>query len=181
MEPIVDIFRTVVAKVSEALLDSLQVVDPMITGVHYLHGHPKEIIETLRQKDQVPEYRFEKYPLIALFQDFPETKGAKVGIESEARLHLIIARATRPEYKAEERYAENFIPVLYPVYYELLRQIHLAGAFMTLSPNRIPHTKIDRLYWGREGLYGNQANIFGDWIDCIEIRDMRINLTQKTC
>lgn len=178
---VVDEMAEVVAKVSEELLPTLQAYDSNITGVHYLHGHPLEIIETLGQRDKSDTYVFKKYPLIALFQDFPESMNQTTGIPHEPRLHMIIARATRPEYKAPERYGYNLRPVLYPIYSELLHQLHHHPAFTSESAWKIPHTKTDRLYWGREGLWGNDSNIFNDWIDCIEIRDLRIKVKTKLC
>lgn len=178
---VVDVFSEIVQQVSDVLTPQLQVVNGLITGVHYEHGHPKEIIETLAQKDKSQAGRFDKYPVVALFQDFPERNGEETGIQSEAVLHMIIASATKPDYKARDRYEYNFRPVLYPIYVELMRQIYLHRAFMVKGPDQIRHTKIDRLYWGREGLWGNKGNIFNDWIDCIEIRDMRLRINQKLC
>lgn len=176
---IVDEFADIASKVSTKLLATLQTFDANITGVHYLHGHPIEIIETLAERDKSGTFRFKKYPLIALFQDFPEEMG-QIGYNGEARLHLIIARATQATYKAPDRYTKNFKPVLYPVYLELMKQIHYSKAFQTISETQIRHTKIDRLYWGKEGLYANEGNVFNDKIDCIEIKDLRL-LTNTKC
>lgn len=178
---IVDVFREIVGKVSAKLTPQLKGYDELITGVHYEHGHPMEVIETLNQKDASETYQFDKYPLIALFQDFPERVSDNTGIQSEATLHLIIARATKADFKAAERYDYNFRPVLYPVYEELLYQIHRHPAIISKGPALIRHTKYDRLYWGRQGLYGNEGNIFNDRIDCIEIRDLQLKFNQKIC
>ena len=178
---VVDEIKSVVEKVSAELLPTLQAYDENITGVHYLHGHPLEVIETLGQRDKSDSLVFKKYPLIALFQDFPEAMTGTTGIPHEPRLHMIIAGATRQDYKAPERYEKNFKPVLYPIYSEFLHQLSLHPAFISQSAWKIPHTKTDRLYWGREGLWGNEGNIFNDWIDCIEIRDLRLKVKTKLC
>ena len=178
---IVEVFGDIVSQVSGKLTASLQGYDPKITGVHYMHGHPLEIIETLKQLGDTQTYRFDRYPLIALFQDFPERVTDATGLQSEVTLHLIIARATMPDYKAEKRYEYNFNPVLYPVYESLLLHIHRSKAFTTKGPNLVEHTKWDRLYWGRSGLYGNEGNIFNDWIDCIEIKDLKLKVNTKIC
>lgn len=178
---LVDEMREVVDKVSAELLPSLQAYDENITGVHYLHGHPLEIIKTLAQRDKSDSFVFKKYPLIALFQDFPEAMNATVGIPHESTLHLIIARATRPDFTAPERYDKNFRPVLYPIYSEFLHQLHHHGAFITKSETQIQHIKTDRLYWGNQGLYGNEGNIFNDWIDCMEITNLRLKVKTKLC
>lgn len=177
---VVDIFRDIVANVSAKLLTQLQAHDPKIEAVNYLHGHPIEIIETLGQKDKSATLRFQKYPLVALFQDFSEDHGT-IGLDSTVSLNIIIARATKPAYKADERYTENFKPVLYPIYQELLQQIVYSKAFLKYGATTLPHTKIDRLYWGREGLYKNDGNVFNDFLDCIEIKNLQLKLNLKNC
>lgn len=188
MRPIyvVDLMRDVVANVSDALTASLQQIDPKITGVHYEHGHPKEIIQKLNEKNKVDAFKFKRFPLVALFQDFPEQRMTEPGLEYEVTLHMIIARVTDANYDATKRYDENFKPFLYPIYFELLKKIHalsfgLWKPFQTNSPGSIRHTKIDRLYWGREGMYGNEGHIMNDKIDCIEIRDLKLLINFKNC
>lgn len=178
---IVEEFRKIVSKVSTELTAKLKIVDPLINAVHYDHGHPLEIIETLKQKDESTSFKTERYPIIALFQDFPENSTGEIGVQGEAILNVIIARPTDPNYKAAERYEKNFNPILYPIYWELMLQIHRSPVFRTLGATLIVHQKIDRLYWGRSGLYANQGNIFNDWLDCIEIKNLKLKVNQKHC
>lgn len=178
---IVDIFGSVVEAVSAAMLPTLQAYDSAITGVHYLHGHPVEIIETLTQRDKSDTWRYKKYPLVALFQDFPESHNGQIGIDNEATLHIVIAYSSIATYKSPERYAKKFKPVLYPIYLELMNQIVLSAKFLNYGVSTIPHIKIDRLFWGKEGLYGNTGNVFNDMLDCIEIRDLKLKVNLKNC
>ena len=178
---VVDLMETVVNAVSAKLTTQLKLEDAAITGVHYQYGHPKEIINTLTKLGSAPTGKFNKYPLVALFQDFPETKG-EIGFDSEVSLHMIICKGTSPEYKAKQRMEKNFKPFLYPIYLELLNQLSLSGSFLVKSPGTISHTKIDRMYWGADGLYvdglANQAN---DYLDCIELRDFKIKVNLLNC
>lgn len=178
---VVDVIKDLVDAVSVKLTPGFQTIEGAITGVHYLHGHPVEIIETLGQRDKSDQGQFNKYPLIALFQDFPERHGNLLGTEAEVVLHIIIAKSTMAAYKADERYTRNFKPFLYPIYKEFLRQIYLSPRFRNYDETLIDHTKIDRLYWGREGLYKNEGNVFNDRLDCIEIRDLRLNINLNNC
>lgn len=142
--------------------------------VYYYHGHPLEIIETLRQRDEGdnPE---KKYPAICLFQDFIEDIGKERGIGSAApSLRILIVNSTSPEYKAAQRYTNNFIPNLYPIYIEFLNQIRVSGFVMIKSGELIPHKKIDRVFWGKQGLYGVEGNVFNDYLDAIEIYNMEL-------
>lgn len=178
---IVDVFDEIVAKVSDTLTAQLQAIDTNITGVHYEHGHIREIVHTLTHKDQVMETRMSRYPLVALIQDFPERVSDQPGIQSDVTLNLILAKMTDQNYRASERYEFNFKPFLYPLYSELMHEIWRHPSIMAKSADQIQHTKIDRVFWGREGVYGSEANIFNDWIDCIEIRDLRLKINAKLC
>jgi hypothetical protein len=146
--------------------------------INYMYGHPLEIINRLQlltnSVDQ--KQRASKYPLVALFQDFEEQVGKEPGVYSEVSLHMIIANITEPQFITEQRYEKNFKPVLYPIYQELLRQIASPSQklFFVEDEELIQHTKIDRVYWGKQGLYGGTANPFNDFLDCIEIKDLRI-------
>jgi len=177
---LVDLFRTITKSVSEKLTAQLKLVDPLIDGVHYKHGHPLEILEILDELAKGITTKTSRYPLIGLFQDIPESIDVQEGFYGDVSFHLIIARPTDPNYRAAKRYEVNFKPILYPIYTALLEEIRLSKFFF-LVDNKIPHTKIDRLYWGREGLYGNEGNVFNDRIDCIEIRDLKLRVKTQNC
>lgn len=149
------------------------------SDVLYQHGHPREIVETLQEMSNNPETTEKKYPLIALFQDFPERKGLAQG--TQLKLNLIIATLTNRELKAADRYAQSFNPVLIPIYDLFLAKIAKSSFFRETEPSKIVHTKYDRMFWGRSGLYGNQGNIFNDFIDCIEIVDLNLTVKQNIC
>lgn len=180
---IVDFFEDIVNDISTEMLTDLQAIDSNITGVHYDYGHPLEIIKTLAQKDKSDSYVFKKYPLVALFQDFKETTSTADGIQGliEVELHLIIASGTKPDYKAKERYTHNFKPILNPIYLKLLQGIYKSGKFLVYNSDRVVHNKFDRLYWGNAGLYGNRKNIFNDFLDVIEIRNLRLKTYKNIC
>lgn len=177
---IVDEFADIVAKVSSNLTPSLKAIKGDITGVHYMHGHPIEIAQTLTEKSETNEFKFKKYPLIALLQDFPETKG-DVDTESEFDAHIIICMGTDPNYKASKRYDINFRPILYPIYADLLNEISKHKKFVSFGQQTIKHTKIDRLFWGVAAEYGNTKSIFCDNLDVIEVKNLKIKVKLKYC
>jgi len=177
---VVDEMRKVVEQVSAILTPTLQSIDSNITGVHYDHGHPIEIIETLREKDGSNNFRFKKYPLVALFQDFPEDGSSDIGIASVVSLHVMIVMTTQPQYKASQRIEKNFKPVLYPIFQEFKKALYKSRAFQMKGP-KLDCRKFDRLYWGREGLMKNETNLFNDWIDGIELRNIKLRVNEKLC
>ena len=111
-------------------------------NVFYEHGHAKEIVNTLSKKSKGTA-QYTKFPLIALFQDIEETKNSGY---VEASLNIIIANATRPEYRAAERYTNNFEPILYPLLNEFEQALR-ASKYVSYVDNN--YNKTDRLYWGK--------------------------------
>lgn len=179
-----DEFKPIVAKVSEVLTPQLKAYsDGLITGVHYQFGHPLEIIETLKQNQEGNMAAFDRYPLVAFFLDDTSVeRGLKPGIYGEHSLHLAIIAASMPDWKAEERKERNFKPVLGPIYRELFNQIGSRGdLFHVGNVEMIPHKPIRRYYWGREGLWGNEGNIFNDAVDCIEIIGLKLKTDINYC
>lgn len=169
-----DVMRNVVAKVNTALLARLQAYDSAITAVHFEFGTGLEIIETLQQLTDIDP--FSKYPLVALFLDVDETMSNEIGIYSEIpKLRMAIVTGTEQTYKAAQRDEVTFKPILIPIYQELVYQMGLSCAFMTPYEG-LEHDMTRNYYWGRNGLYGKDGNIFNDKCDAIEItfRDLKI-------
>lgn len=174
---VIDTIEECVRNTSSKLLVELQQFDEFIEGVHFDHGHPIEIVETLSEKDKAGiEFSFKKYPLVCLFQDFVEDIENNYIVS--ANIHIVICNSTKPDYKAKERYEHNFKPVLYPIYNELMNQFQKHGDVIGYFPKQ---QKIDRLFWGKSSLYGNKANIFEDYLDAIEIINLKLNLNTINC
>lgn len=161
---IVDIIREVVALTS-AMCNEYD--------IQYIHGHPEEVIETLKTLSLSNTTSDKKYPLIALFQDFEEVRG-NLNYYSSINLNLIIAINTRKELKARERYEKNFNKYLLPIYFNFLKCLYNCGYFAIQNLNEIEHTKIDRLFWGRQPLMQNVT--FSDYIDAIEIKNLKLKV-----
>lgn len=166
---IIDLFRTITAKVK---------TDLALPVLNYLHGHPREITQVLAELSKNPTASATKYPLIALFQDFEENRN---GDFIELKLQMIIAVLTDNKLTAPERYDVSFKPIIYPIYDELLNQIARSTYFAEATIKQIQHIKVDRLFWGRSGLYGSEKNIFNDYIDCIELKELKLKVKLKNC
>ena len=137
---------------------------------YFLHGHPLEIINTLKEYTVDSSLKYKKFPLIALFEDIKDS-GASGIFSHQAKLNILIITDTDPNYKASDRYEKTFNEILTPIFnlfvkhYQLSREIHTGKR--SLKPERINH-----LFWGRKGLYGSNANFFEDAIDAIEIESL---------
>lgn len=172
---IVDEIAAIVAKVQTALLTELQAYDPLIEGVHYEYGPGKEILETLKQKDMAPSFRNKKYPLVALLMEFPETRNPTIGVYAEADLSLVFCHHTKIDYKTAERYEKTFKPVLYPIYLKFMHELEMSGIAFSQT-GEYEHQKVDCPYYGREN-----KNVGNDFLDAIEVNNLKIRLYQKSC
>lgn len=146
---------------------------------YYLHGHPLEILKTLSGRDKSPTWKYRKYPLICLLQDFQETKGDNPSWSMQVSPRVLIVNRTKREFSSQKRYEKNFKPILYPLYELLLEAIAEIGFFGVGGPDLIQHKKTDRLFWGREGLYGSKGNIFNDYLDAIDISFVNLPVLSK--
>jgi len=80
-DAVVDIFADIVARMNDELLASFQAIDSKIQAVNYQHGHPIEIVETLKQYDKSTSKRYKKYPLVLLVEDIKEYHGSNIAIK----------------------------------------------------------------------------------------------------
>lgn len=174
-----DVFAAVVARVSQTM-EALP-ADPF--KVFFDFGHYTEVTKNLTLKDQSPTQQDKRYPLVWLVMDFDEQMGANPA--DYARIpgvQIIIAVPTTIDYTMQERRDKNFIPTLYPIYAELIKQLAVAPEFGMPGELKLVHTKTDRPYWGGSDQLGNgTANLFNDFIDAIQIRNLSLNVKHKIC
>jgi hypothetical protein len=113
--------------------------------------------------------------------DFEEQIGGSTNY-ADVALHFIIAVGTSDTYSMQDRRDISFLPVLYPIYAEFLNQFGCSAAFGMPSIIKIPHTKIDRPYWGiQSGLGNGSKNMFSDYIDAIELKNVKLSVKRKIC
>lgn len=174
-----NIFRDLTAATQAAVLPQLQAYDNLIQGVHFEHGHYLEIAKVLQQKALGTTSKFTKWPLIALFRDFPEKN--EVGLYTEMTATLIIAKSSDPNWTSDQREQNSFIPVLYPVLSAFLEAMDNDQRIMNQSVQELSYTKIDHYYWGSQTVLDKTPNIFNEWTDSIELRDLTIKINPQNC
>jgi len=139
------------------------------TPIYYRYGYLKELNNWLNSVNGDPEGQ-NKYPMVWVMQPFTIVRGVTPSIYGRVNdLRIFIMNESKKDSLAEERMADNFKPIIYPIYRSLLQNICLSPAFSTDVPENISHNVIDR-YWIKDlGL--------DDTIDCIELRisDLGIN------
>jgi hypothetical protein len=141
-----------------------------ITYINYLFGPIQEIDDSLIQMTKGVSYSEVKYPLVALFTDIEEGRGKDSSVESELSLHLIVGCLTRPEYTASQRLTLNFKAKIIPVYEQLLKSIASSGYYKQAAWQDIEHIAT-RCY-----KYGKGKYAFSDYIDCIELTNLKLTL-----
>lgn len=190
MNPVVtDIIGEVIQKVSAKVFTDPayaavktaieQQLSTSVKEITYMHGHPIEIIGTLSQRDGTDnELKFKKYPLFALFQDFSEQP---VAGGFEANLQLIIATSTQQELKADQRYAITFRPILYPLHELFFSELNKHKK--VISFYRADYQKYDRVFWGTVGdlMAGTQVRLFNDYLDAIELQNLKVKFYNNNC
>lgn len=169
-------FLSVVQATETNVLSYLQDQDSTIQRLHFQFGHPKMVIEELKKLQQPQANQYKKYPLIAVFEDVPERPVASNVATISPR--IVIAWQTKQEYTREQRDELSFKPILLPIYDEFMTQLKSSAYFVTNYQQ--PGERVMRPFWGREGLYGNEGNIFNDYLDCIEIRNIELQIRQRS-
>jgi len=157
-----DIFGNVV----QAVRDELE--QP---NLRYEFGHPREIAQTLRNDISENTRRF---PAIFLILDTEEDM-TSVSLYARYSLEVWICNETDGTWSAEKRGAENFVPILYPIYKCLLDKIAESSDFAVDNNLRPPHRKYDRYYLGKDGFDIN-GDAFDTKIDAIQILDIDVGL-----
>lgn len=137
---------------------------------YFMFGHRIEIANALMRKEKDKVQKLAKYPLIAL----------RLPIEEEVdddvvtyRLNIAILDFTDKRYNAQQRYDNVIEPILYPLYEKFMNALPVGGFFWE-SGHWPPHTKTDKLFYGTQGAEGNEAYIFNDPLDAIEIENLEI-------
>lgn len=171
MNVIVDDIKAVVKRMNESEI----FCDPK-REIYYLYGTPRYIANKLLEKDDDRVHKYQKYPLVALFLGTAE--------DHEDGVIKYSLRVGFYEFSTNEdidtRYDKVFKKVLYPIYESFLTELNDSGLFLwpgdLLQPD---HIKVDRPFWGTEGQQGNEAYIFNDPLDGLELHQLQINQTFK--
>jgi len=163
---VVDVIKEVVEKTSLKVYNST-------TAIDFQPGRSAQILKELQKITQAiaTSTRSGKYPLVALFYDFPQDKGNGYPITVTIP-KLSIATLTDNNDKVLDRYAKTFKPVLYPIYWELLRQLARHRNIVGNDPASFAHQ-----LWERPGNQPEGQN-FNDYLDALELQNLQ--LTFKT-
>lgn len=146
---------------------------------YYMYGHRLEISNRLLEKDEDKVFKYQKYPLVALRMDIPESMNDGL---IEVNLNIAFLCFTEKERNAEERMLETFYPVLIPMYDRFMEELRESGLFMWDEfQDNPPHERFLRPFWGVEESEGNSKYIFNDPLDCIEVKNLKVKFEKEYC
>ena len=156
-----------------------EVSDKLSKDVWYQYGSFKEVFNNLMTISNQQNNR--TFPLVWLVTDFKQKKGTALDIYSEADVNILIFNITDAKYLANERTTNSFKATLHPIYEQLLDSIQHSKAFNTKYGN-LPHTSIDHYGWGRDKIeMDKDGKKFSDFIDCVEIQNLTLQIYKNNC
>lgn len=145
----------------------------------YMYGHKVEINNELQGKNHKSAQQSRKYPLILLNMDIAEN--VENGVVKYI-LNVAIVAMTKETYTAQQRFENVIKPVLGPLYDGFVAGLKDSPDFFWSGDQSIPpHTRVIRPYWGKAALNANEELVFDDPLDAIELLNLKINSTIKTC
>jgi hypothetical protein len=164
------------------IVDIIQDVVGEMTGtINFVYGDPTEVVTKLAAMSKTAATAAKKYPLVALFTDIEETNTGDSGQMYQVNIpSIIFACWTDPKYMAEQRMTRSIKATLQPLYEQFLQKIAADGRFAVPDWRKIPHTKINRLSWGRSAVF-SANNLSNDFIDAIEIQNLTIIAYRDNC
>jgi hypothetical protein len=168
------LFEKIVQEVSANLRTELG------RDVQFLYGSYNHIRQRLASKDKSEGNKEVKYPLIALIYSFDERKVS--GKDSlDVSLTFLICTESENSMYSEDRYTQNYLPILYPIYAEFMAVVESSNYFRKYHSRGVPHVKVDDLHMGEESGGGKIAYILPDVVDGIWIKDLELSVLPNMC
>jgi hypothetical protein len=143
---------------------------------YYMYGRPQKIAALLSEKSTNADWKYRKYPLIILLQEFTEKRGGK--LESDVNVTVVIVAQADPSNRKENRDDLTFELVLYPIYDLFISELKKSTEFKFLGVAE--HDLTESPFWGTPGQYGNDGNIMNDTLDALFIENLNLKLL-KNC
>lgn len=143
----------------------------------YYYGYIRELDTTLQQaqKEQADPTANLTYPFIWIQQPFKIHRGQphKVGIYGRvSNLSVLIVNKTDINWKASERMANNYKPILYPIKRQLIKELNLTQAFAFTELRSFDEQ--DVYYWGSD-----QKQLLVNPVDICEVSNLELDINDN--
>lgn len=163
-----DILKTIVQRVNVELakLDT-----PII--LYFDYGLVSQVSRSVAENPN-------NFPLLWLVFNFDENVGYNPGEFLNTTVQLVIMNKTDNTWTSQERDNNNFHPILFPIYQELVNQIRKAVEFGKPSESATAHKRTNRPYWGGGDVNGaDTENLFKQFVDAVHIRDLNLKISKQ--
>ena len=161
------IISDVISQVSNNLYDELG------TDIQFLHGTWASIRSRIVEDASGTVKKNTRFPLVCLVQVFEE-KFKSDSEFSEVSLTLLVCNNSDQTWYSEDRYTNNYIPILYPIYAEIMAVLNESPYFVGYKEKYYTHTKADDLH-----LPENNDNKLPECLDGLWIKDLKLILDDK--
>lgn len=143
-----------------------------LPSLNYQYGYIEELNITLQEYEQDRQKFDVKFPLVWLAEPYTMDCGGDTSIYGSANIDLFLIASTDINWKAAERMANNYKPLLHPLANEILRQLSISEVFNHQVVEQIKRKITKGYYWGT----GQQA-VLNDSVDCLKlsITPLRVN------
>ena len=148
--------------------DSFMTVPPKQTVI----GDMSYIISKLKEWSKSRTMRTQKYPLMAILENYPEKESASF---IDVTLQVALINDSRNNFNNDDRNA-RIMEQLQPVYESLLDSLRKNPAIF--PGYSFEHEKVTRLDIGRNSLLSDDA-ASPDYIDAIELRNLQLKIHKK--
>ncbi len=174
------IFKTIADKTFAAVMPEINTATGGSMVGSFIPGTLLHIVARLEEMSSDPGVKDNRFPLIGFVHDFKTTYFKNNPIP-EVTVRIFIANLTAQDRRTEDRMTVNFMPILYPLFSEFISQIKASNYFMKDYGSEIEMEIFDRMHWGKEGIYGPEKYEINEFIDGIEIQNMRLRLNIPNC
>jgi hypothetical protein len=166
-------FRQLVTDTETALQADANVVFPADTPkkLYFMQGNVIEINTQLQILTKSKVHKGKKFPLVALFRDIKEVPQIDDSVSFKCKFGIFTL--TDQNYSSDQREEKTFVPVLRPIYEEILNQLSLSTAFGMPNVKDLQIDKWDCFFYGS---VQNNKNQFSDFVDAIEVQNISLNL-----
>lgn len=161
------IISDIIGQVSNNLYDELG------ADIQFLHGTWASIRSRIVEDASGTIKKNTRFPLVCLVQVFEE-KFKSDSEYSEVSLTLLVCNNSDQTWYSEDRYTNNYIPILYPIYAEIMAVLNESPYFVGYKEKYYTHTKADDLH-----LPENNDNKLPECLDGLWIKDLKLMLDNK--
>lgn len=147
--------------------------DCNLDNMLFYYSTPTEFVEVL--KETAKKDKFAPYPFVFVNSQTVSYDRTNKNLTTISVGELVIATITKPNYKSAERDLKTFKPILLPYMDAFLDRVTNGQGLVLQSYGT---TKLHYFY-GKEGIYGSEGNLFNDSVDAIQILDLEFRLTKN--